>query len=152
MGAKTKEGLDGEKVIQFSVFLENKVGRLLDLVRMLEQSGIQILALSIVDTSECSVDRIIVNDPDSTRQLFRETGVSFVETPVVVVAMTGASDFKHVLAALLQGECNVQFAYPLLSRPYDKVCLVLFLEDNDCGLAILQAKGFKTMTQADLSR
>jgi len=132
--------------------MENKVGRLLDLVRLLDEAGIHILAVSIIDTADSAIDRIVTSDPEHTRDLLRRHGMAFSETPVVVAELAGPTDLRTVLTALLQAECNMHFIYPFLSRPRGKACLALHVEDNELAEAVLKSAGFATLTQSDLSR
>lgn len=150
--AETQRAREPERTIQFSVFLENKVGRLLDLTRMLETAGIQIVAVSVLDTSDCGIERILVSDPDRTRQILHEHAHAFTETPVIVAEMTEAAELRGLLAALFQGECNILFMYPLLTRPRGRPCLVLNVEDRDCARTVLRAAGYEILTQHDISR
>ncbi len=102
----------------FSVFLENKVGALLEVVKLLGDHSVVVLALSIQDSAESSICRFIVSDPDRVEALFEENGIPFSVSEVVVTELKeGAMDLAKVLAALLKAEVNILFSYPLLSRP-----------------------------------
>ncbi len=152
MDIKTKEGMDGGRVIQFSVFMENKVGRLLEVVRLMEDNGVHILALSIIDTADSAIDRFITSDPDLAREVLLRHGMAFSETQVVVVEMAGSTDLRTVLTALLQAECNLHFLYSLLSQPAGRACLALHVEDNELATSVLRSSGFKVLRQNDISR
>jgi hypothetical protein len=152
MSLRTAEGLEGEKVVQFSIFLENRVGRLLDLVRLLDSHGIHLLALSVVDTIDAAIDRFITDDPEKTRQVLSEYGWVFVESTMVVVSIPGPSAFKSVLVALLQGECNLHFTYPFMSHPEGQTALALHVEDDECASSVLRSAGFNVLSQKDISR
>lgn len=118
MKAATAEKLNTPQVRQFSVFLQNKVGALLELVRMLDESNIVVLAISIADSSESAISRIIVSDPDRTGEIFRERDIPHSESDLLVVEMKqGPGDLSGVLAALLMAEVNIHYSYPLLVRP-----------------------------------
>lgn len=152
MSTQVREKVQGDKVIQFSVFMENKVGRLLDIVRLLESADIHIIAISIIDTADCAIDRFVTDDPDRTRQLLNQEGLTHTETNLVVVEMGGATDLKKVLTALLQGECNLHFTYSLMIQPRGKPCLALHVEDEECASSVLKTNGFKILTQREISR
>ena len=152
MALETIEGLDGGRVIQFSVFLQNKVGRLLDLVRLLDDAHVHLMALTVIDTADCAIDRFVADDPDRARDIMQEHGFSFTETYVVAVEIGGAHELREVLTCLLQAECNLHFTYPFLTRPRDKSCLVLCVEDDEVATGVLRASGFKVLTQRDISR
>jgi len=150
---QTARGPLDDEVKQFSVFMENKVGRLLDIVKMFSQASIHVVALSILDTSDAAIVRLVTDDPDKARVLFQEHGLAFTEVPLVVVELSSsAADLKAVLTALLQAEVNVHSAYSLLTRPRGKAALALHVEDRECASAVLQANQFRMLTQRDISR
>jgi hypothetical protein len=151
--AFTTEKTGGEEVRHFSVFLNNKVGALLEVVKLLGEHDIVVLALSIQDSSESSICRFIVSDPDRVEDLFEENGIPHSVSEVVVTELKeGAIDLAAVLAALLKAEVNVLFSYPLLVRPRGRAVLALHVDDNECASAVLRGDGFPILTQSDLSR
>ena len=150
---KTAKGPQEDDVKQFSVFLENKVGRLLDIVKMFSQARVHVVALSILDTADAAIVRLVVDDPDKARTLFLEHGLAFTEVILVVVELSSsAADLKAVLTALLQAECNIHSAYSLLTRPRGKAALALHVEDRECAGSVLLANQFKLLSQRDISR
>jgi len=149
----TKETVTGVPVKHFSIFLHNKVGALLEVVKFFEQKGVIVLAFSIVDSAESAIARMIVSDPELVAKLLHERDVAYVETTVLVVELAeGAADLGHVLSCLLMAEVNLLFSYPLLVRPRDKALLVLHVDDNECASTVLQGEGYQILTQGDLSR
>ena len=150
---KTTEQIAGPEVRQFSVFLPNKVGALLDIVKLLQENHIVTLGLTVVDSSESAIGRIIVSDPDLASGLFRSQAIPHSECRVLLVELPGsASDLPRVLAALLMAEVNIFFSYPMLTRPRSRSVLVLHVDDSDCASSVLNGEGFLLLTQADLSR
>jgi hypothetical protein len=151
--ASTTEKLNSPQVRQFSVFLQNKVGALLEIVRLLDQNNIIVLALSIAESCESAISRIIVSDPDRTEELFREHDIPHSSCELMVVELAdGPGDLSKLLAALLMAEVNVHFSYPLLVRPRGRAVLVLHVDDIECATSVLLGEGFKLLTQGDLSR
>jgi hypothetical protein len=150
---RTTERLDSLPVRQFSVFLQNKVGALLEVVKLLNEHNIVALALSIQDSSESSIGRMIVSDPERVTELFHKHDIAFSECEVLVVELPGgASDLTKVLSALLMAEVNIIFSYPLLVRPRGRAVLVMHVDDSECSSSVLRGGGFKILAQADLSR
>jgi len=140
-------------VKHFSIFLHNKVGALLEVVKLFEKKGVVVLAFSIVDCAESSIARMIVSDPDLVSKLLHEHDIAFSQTTVLVVELAeGAADLGHVLSCLLMAEVNLLFSYPLLVRPRGKALLVLHVDDNECASTVLQGEGYQILTQGDLSR
>jgi hypothetical protein len=149
----TKEGIAGAPVRHFSIFLDNKVGALLEVVKLIEQKGVIVLAFSIVDSAESSIARMIVSDPALVSKLLHDHEIAFSQTTVLVVELAeGAADLGHVLSCLLMAEVNLLFSYPLLVRPRGKALLVLHVDDNECASTVLQGEGYQILTQGDLSR
>src|SRR3984957_13130756 len=150
---KTAKGPQEDEVKQFSIFLENKVGRLLDIVKMFSQAQVHVVALSILDTADAAIVRLVADDPDKARTFLQEHGLAFTEVTLVVVELSSsAADLKAVLTALLQAECNIHSAYSLLTRPRGKAALALHVEDSEVAASVLQANQFKLLTQRDISR
>lgn len=138
---------------QLTVFLENRVGALLSIVRFINDLDVEVVGLSVVDSVDATMVRMITTDPERVRTMFMEKGIACSETRVAVVQLDeGARGLAECLAGLLEGETNVHFSYPLLSRPQDKPALVLCLEDVDFGISVLTKTGFKNLYQKDLSR
>lgn len=150
---KTVEKVKGTEVCQFSVFLNNKVGALMEVVKLLRENSIEVLAISVVDSSECSIARFIVSDPDKVRQLFAQSQVPSSESYVLLVEMPeGAEDLGKVLACLLMAEVNISFAYPLMIRPRGRAVLAVRVDDFDCARGVLSEAKFILLDQGDISR
>src|SRR5450755_1664676 len=150
---QTAKGRQEDDVRQFSVFMENKVGRLLDIAKMFSQAQVHVVALSILDTADAAIVRLVADDPDKARTFLQEHGLAFTEVTLVVVELkSSAADLQAMLTALLQAECNIHSAYSLLTRPRGKAALALHVEDGECATNVLQANQFKLLTQRDISR
>lgn len=149
----TTERTGGTQVRHFSVFLQNKVGALLEVVKLLNEHSVTVLALSILDSSESSIGRMVVSDPDRVAALFSEHDIPHSECEVLVVELPhGADDLAGVLAALLMAEVNIYFSYPLMIRPRGRAVLVMHIDDLECSTSVLLGEQFKILTQDDLSR
>ncbi|HSI83277.1 MAG: acetolactate synthase [Candidatus Methylacidiphilales bacterium] len=150
---ETISGFTPTKVVQFSVFMANKVGRLLEIVKYFDERNVHIVALTIIDSADSSICRIVVDDQQSARAIFEEYNVAYTECTVVVVELpNGAEDMKYVLSALLQAECNVDFTYALLSTPHGKAALAMHVEDEDIASNVLVQNGFTLLSQDDITR
>lgn len=141
-----------EPVKQFSVFIENRVGRLHDLVALLAQHNIHIMAITTIDQTDTALDRMIVDDPERARELMAANNFFFTECDVVVVEFTDESKVKDILNALLTVEVNIYYTYSFLVRPKGRSALVLSVEDIDMACSALNTRGFKVLTQRDISR
>lgn len=151
--AKTTEAMRDQSVIQFSVFMANKVGRLNEVVKLCAERDIHIVALTVIDTADSAIARVVVTDPDAARDLFREHAVAFTECSLVVAELpNGATDLGNVLSALLMAECNIHFTYSFLIRPHGKALLGLHVDDDEVAANVLMQNGFVLLTQKDISR
>ncbi len=149
----TARKVPGPPVLQFSIFLRNRVGALLDVVKLLDAHHIVVLALSIQDSSESAIARTIVSDPDLARRLFQQEDIPFSDCEVLVVELPeGPSDLGRMLSALLMAEVNIIYSYPLLTRPRSRAVLAIHVDDNECASSVLGGEGFVILNQADLSR
>lgn len=150
---QTTSQLDGPLVKQFSVFLPNKVGAMLDIVKLLSTHHTHVVALSVSESTDSAIARIIASDPQGVEKLFRENNVGFGVSQVVVVEMKEvATQLVKLLAALVMAEVNVHFAYPLLIRPRGFSAIALHVDDTDCASSVLRGEGFKMLSQDDISR
>src|SRR5437588_669779 len=87
IGFRTARGRDWPSVRQFNVLLENKVGVLLSLVRRFETSDIRIIGLSVVDSTDCAVIRIVLSDPERALEIFQQAGLPVTESDLLVVQL-----------------------------------------------------------------
>jgi hypothetical protein len=150
---ETTSGFDGPRVRQFSVFLPNKVGAMLDVVKLLNSNHVEVVALSIAELTDSAIARIVTSDPDLVERLFSENNVPFGVCEMVVVEMNEVAGQLAVLfAALLKAEVNVHFTYPLLTRPRGLAAIAMHVDDADCASSVLLGDGFKILSQSDISR
>lgn len=139
-------------VVQFSIHADNKVGRLNEIVGLLATHTIHVMALSILDTTESSIIRLIVDYPEEARKLLSEQGFSHVESELVAVEIATEADIKRVTSALVQAEINIHYIYPFIMRPNGRSALALSLEDNDLAVDTLQRQQLKVIGQNDIAR
>jgi len=149
----TAEKLGGPRVTQFSIFLPNKVGALLHVVKLLNEHHVHVLAVNVQDSADTAIVRIVVSDPESVQTVFHENAVAFSVCELVVVELReGATELGRLLAALLAAECNIFGSYALLTRPRGRTALALHVEDNECAVSVLQSQQFTILGQPDISR
>ena len=141
-----------ERVVQFSIFLRNKVGAFLDVVRLLREHSVQVLGTTIEPSADTAIVRIVVSDPDAVEGIFHLLSIPYSTWPLVVVELKEAAHFSEVLTALLAAEVNIYGAYALLTRQRGHATLALHVEDNECATSVLSGSGFIILSQDDLSR
>src|SRR5439155_23802705 len=110
---ETTSKVEGPLVNQFSVFLPSKVGAMLDVVKLLSAQSTPAVALSVSESTDSAIARIIASDPVRVEKLFREKNVPFGVCEVVVVEIREvATQLVKLLAALVMEVVKVHFAYP----------------------------------------
>lgn len=152
VGFQTMRGRDYPTIRQFTVFLENRVGQLLEVVRRFEGSKVRIVALSISDAAECAFVRFLLSHPEQGREILERAGLAMIETDLVGIELPSSPQpLLQVCTALLQAEINIIQAYPLIVRPHGKPAVALMVDNTDMALDTLNAKGFRMITEADLT-
>jgi hypothetical protein len=152
MRGKTISGRRAEAVTQFSVFTPNRLGRLRDLVGLLASKDIHVLALTVLDTTDSAIVRLVVDDPEKARESLREQDFPFSESPLVVVELSSSDDLVRLMSALLEAELNINYLYSFIPQSRGKSILGLSMEDNEVAEQILKRHQFAVLKQADISR
>ncbi|MGI6705385.1 MAG: ACT domain-containing protein [Clostridia bacterium] len=131
---------------QISVFLENKKGRLATLTKVLGDHDIDITALSIADTANFGILRIIVNKPDEALRVIREAGFTVKTAEVIAVKVDDRpGGLAKVLAILEKGDISIEYLYSFVRRP-DESALILFrVEDPKKAIKLLQDNGIEVV-------
>lgn len=152
MEAKVMMGRHADAVMQFSVFTPNRVGRLHELVRLLGNHRVHVLALTVLDTTESAIIRLVLDDPEQGRALLQENAFPFAESVVVAVEIDSPEDLPRLLAALLEAEVNVNYLYSFIPHPREKTILALNMEDPEVAEETLKRHQFTVLKQSDISR
>jgi hypothetical protein len=141
-----------EPVLQFSVFADNKVGRLNELIQRFNQRDIHIVALSQLDSTECTIMRFIPDYPEAARQMLREFGYAFSETAILAAEINTEADLKYLTSALLEAEINIHYLYPFIMRPEGRSAIAMNVEDNEFAESVLRARQIRCLTRDDIAR
>ena len=151
MSTHIERGHDYPSITQISVFLDNRVGRLLGLVQTLEVTDVRIVALSVMDSADCAIVRMVVDDVDTARNALLKGNYPFSEAELIAVELPpGKGGIKAVCTALLSAELNIHYAYPLMARPHGQTVLALHVDDYTTGLNVLHGKKFTTLSQGEM--
>lgn len=136
---------------QISIFLENKEGRLAHVTRILGEAGINIRALSIADTSDFGILRIIVNDPYKTFQVLHEAGFTVSETEVLAVQVPDTpGGLADVLEQLSQENLNIEYLYAVLGSSSNQALIIFKVEDNEKAQQTFEKRGIKFLSDEEL--
>lgn len=138
-------------VRQFSVFLDNRVGKLYELLEVFEERpDVRICALSVIDSADHAVVRLIANNMRVAQELLREHSLAFAEMNILVVELTPDHTLTSLCLYLLGAELSIQFAYPLMFRPNGAPSIALAVDDHILAGQILTNKQFTLLGEADL--
>ncbi len=134
------------KLEQISVFVENKPGRLEHVTRVLAEAGINIRALSLADTSDFGILRLILNDIDTAEKALQNEGFTVRRTHVAAVEIPDRPGGMHSISKVLAGEnVNVEYAYAFVERSGENAIIIFRFDDIDAGINVLLKNGFTVL-------
>jgi hypothetical protein len=142
----------GDPIKQFSVFTANQVGRLHELTALFKQNDVHVMAITVLDSADSAIVRLVVDDPDKARELMINNDFPYSEADILGVEIDDESKLTAVLAALLEAEVNIHYIYSFIKRPRGKAALAISVEDPDIAAQSAAQRGFKVLNQADISR
>src|SRR5712692_4672409 len=132
IGFSTPRGRDWPSIRQFNVFLENRLGKLLEVVRRFETSDNRIVSLTVVDSADCAIIRLVLSDPERALETFKQAKLPVTESDLLVVKLPdGPQPLLQICKTLLAIELNIHYAYPLLFGPHGAAALALHVEDHE---------------------
>ena len=147
----TTKGYSPPTVRQFGVFLENRPGKLFELVRIFDEAPhVHLCALSVVEASDHAVVRIIPNNADAARVVLRQHGLPFTEHDLLMVQLTEDHTLTSMCLYLLGAELNIRFAYPLMLRPDGAPTIALAVDDHTLAGQVLRKTNFRLLGEEDL--
>ena len=139
---------------QLSVFLENREGRLDEVLATLGANDVNIVALSLADTADYGMLRMIVSDPDKGRAVLKEAGITSMLTDVVALRVPHATgSLSKAMHELMAGGVNVEYMYAFLGGKNAAHAYMIFrVQDAEGAVEALMAKGVNCITQENLSK
>ncbi|MEZ4567494.1 MAG: ACT domain-containing protein [Desulfobacterales bacterium] len=137
---------------QISIFIENKAGRLSDVTGILADSGINIRALAVADTSDFGVLRLIVNDNAKAEEALKKAGFTVRKTRVVAVEVKDTPGGLHnILNVLKEASINVEYMYAFIRQSGDQAIMIFRFDQTEEAIKILQANGVAVVDGKTLS-
>ncbi len=134
------------KVEQISIFIENKSGRLAEITRILGEADINIRALSLADTSDFGILRLIVNDPAKAKLALKDKGFTVNRTEVVAVEVPDRpGGLSAILQALDKHEINVEYMYAFVERCGGNAVIIFRFDETDRAISTLLENGFNVL-------
>lgn len=150
----TSRGREWPSVRQFNVFLANRIGALMDVVRRFESTDIRIVSLTVVDSADCAIIRMVLSDPERALEIFQQAKLPITESDLLVVQLPESRQpLVDICKALLSAEINIHYAYPLLMGvgPLGSTAVAIHVDDHETAVNVLIAKGFTIFTENDLT-
>ena len=139
------------KVEQISIFLENKPGGLEEVTRILKDAQINIRTLSLADTTDFGILRLIVNDVDKASRVLKEQGYRMSRTTVVAVEVPDRPGGLHsILEVLSKNGINVEYLYAFVERSGENAVIIFRLDAPDKAIEVLQKNGLTVLPGAKL--
>ncbi len=153
IGLETARGGDWPSVRQYNVFLANRIGALLDLVRAFETTDVKIVALTVVETTDCAIIRIVPSNAEQAYEILERARMPFTESELLVVKLPDNDQpLLTICKALLSAEINIRYAYPLMIGvgPMGNTAMALNVEDLETAFNTLTLQGFTVFSETDL--
>ena len=141
------------KVEQISVFIENKSGRLAEITRILGEAEINIRALSLADTSDFGILRMIVSKPDAANEVLKKAGFTVKINTVIAVEIDDREGiFYDIMNLSDKNSLNIEYTYSFVEQYSNKAILFLRFENGDKAIEALKKNGYKLMTDEEVRK
>jgi hypothetical protein len=141
------------KVEQISIFIENKSGRLAEVARLLGEAGVNVRALSLADTSDFGILRLIVNDREKAKQILKENGFTVSKTEVVAIEVPDRpGGLSEILKTLDEEFINVEYMYAFVERCGENAVIIFRFDETEKAIQILLKRGFNVLEGERLYR
>lgn len=134
---------------QLSIFVENKQGRLAEITEIITKANANIRALSIADTTDFGILRIIVDKPDEAAACLKEAGVTVSVTNVIAIGIDdNPGAFSRPMRLLSDAGVDVEYMYAFITRKSEKAYVILRVADNDAATKVLIGNGVELLDEA----
>jgi hypothetical protein len=138
---------------QISIFVENKEGRLAEVTAILRDAGVNIRALSLADTTDFGVLRLIVNDNEKAEKALKKEGFTVGMTKVMVVEVIDKpGGLNQILDPLSENEVNVEYMYAFSNPQCKNAVMVFRFDDYDKALKVLNEKNIRVVQREEIDR
>lgn len=147
----TMRGRDYPTIQQFTVFLENRVGVLMGLLRRFTGTKVKILAINIIDSTECCIVRFVLSHPEQGREVLERAGLAMIESNLVALEMKDDEQpLLNLCHALLRAEVNLVQAYPLMLPNSQRNLVAIMVDNVDIACDTLTNEGFRLVSENEL--
>ena len=141
------------KVKQISIFLENKAGRLASVAKVLRDNKINIRALTVADTSDFGILRMIVNQPEKACEVLKTAGFMVKQNPVIAVQIEDREGLFYDLMSLCdKHNINIEYTYSFVEQTSNKAILFMRFEDTDAAIELFSKNGYKLLRNEEIRK
>ena len=151
-GNMTMRSPGREAIRQFVIYAENKVGWLNDFILMLKDVDIHILAISVLDTTDSAVIRVIPNYPKDLARLLKSQSFSYTERDVLAVEVENEDSIHKVTQSLLGAEINIHYVYSFMHQPNGRPVIAIAMEDQDIAEEAMRSYNLSILSLDDFLR
>ena len=139
------------KIKQLSIFVENKAGRLAKITNTLAAANIDIRAISVADTTEFGILRLIVNDPERACEHLKKENITVSLTEVIAVGIDDTpGEFAKAMNVLADNGIAIEYVYAFISRDRGKAFVILRVDDNDRAVEVFKGADIEVLTSAQI--
>ena len=132
---------------QLSIFVENKPGRIAQITQVIAEAKIDIRALSIADTSDFGILRLIVDKPDKAVDALKKANITVSLTSVIAIGIADKpGEFSNAMKILAAEGIGIEYMYAFISRDKDKAFVILRIEEEDKASEVLKSNGITLLT------
>ena len=136
---------------QISIFLQSTNGQLAELVELFSENRINLRAMSLTDTQDYGILRLIADSPEKAEEMLKEAGYAYSTTEVAAIPLKDeAGALAEVVRVCAENQIGIEYAYAFLSAKPDTACLILRTSDHAQAVLTLARNGIKTATQEEL--
>lgn len=136
---------------QLSVFVENKKGRLAKITEKLAEASVDIRALSIADTTDYGILRLIVDNPEKALNTLKNDDITVTITKVIGMSIPDVPGaFAEAIRCLEDGDVQIEYAYAFITKEPGKAYVILRVNDREKAVSLLESSGVKIITQKEI--
>lgn len=139
------------KIQQLSIFVENKCGRLAEITKVLADEDINIRAMTVADTSDFGILRLIVDKPEKAVESFENKGMTMSLTSVIGIGISDIPGaFAKAVEVLSNAGIGIEYLYDYINTVGGKACIILRVDDEDKAIEVLQESGIELLSAKDV--
>lgn len=150
IGYETAYGQNPPLCTQFSVFLDNRVGKLNELIEIFDGEAIRLVSIAVIDSSDYAVVRLVTTRARLARRLLNEVDLPFTEAEILVVELDEHQRLTKLSLSLLAAEINISYIYPLMVRVHGAATVAIHCDDQILAGQVLRRKGFHLLNEQQL--